>query len=83
MDTTVANSPVFNDYWNVIKNWSDEMKAALMAKLMESFQKSKEKENLKSWDRFFGSMKYDPYYPSARELEEYVKDKDKDYEKMF
>lgn len=83
MDTATINTPVFNDYWNVIKNWSNEMKAALISRLNESMKGNIEKENLKSWDRYFGSMKDNPYYPSAKELDEYLKDDDKNIEQFI
>lgn len=81
MNTTVVNSPVFNDYWNVIKNWSDEMKAALVAKITESMRNNVLKKNEKSWERYFGIMK-DDNFPSASEIDDFMDDEDKDIEKF-
>lgn len=39
--TTVYNSSVFNDYWNVIKNWSNEWKDALVEKIVKSKEDKK------------------------------------------
>lgn len=74
------NSPVFNDYWNVIKDWSKEWKDALVAKINDSERSiSREESNLKSWNNIFGSLKDNMPYPSGSELNEVMKDKDKDY----
>lgn len=83
MDATVVNSPVFNDYWNVIKNWSDEMKIALISKISTSMIHSAHKTKAKTLGDFFGSMKDDPYYPSAKDLKEIVRDEDEDITKFM
>lgn len=82
---TAYNSPVFNEYWNVIKNWSNEWKDALVTKLTESRSTKKDtvsEKNIKSWDGIFGSMKDDKVYPSVIELKKVMEDHDKDYSKF-
>ncbi len=81
MDATVVNSPVFNNYWNVIQNWSDEMKAALVARIAESKRDNILKKNEKSWEKYFGIMK-DDNFPSAAEIDDFMDDRDEDIEKF-
>lgn len=83
MNTRIANSPTFNNYWNVIKDWSDEMKEALITKLTDSVKNEAKTNNLKSWDKYFGSMSSDPHYPSSEEIDDLNKDINEDIEKFM
>lgn len=83
MDATVVNSPVFNDYWNMIKNWSDEMKIALISKISTSMVRPAKKANNKTLGDFFGVLKDNPYYPTAKELEAIMMDEEEDINKFI
>lgn len=74
MNTATVNSPVFNDCWNVIKDWSNDMKLALISKLSSSMIMPRKKSKEKTLEDFFGIMKDEPYFPTAEELHEIVKD---------
>lgn len=74
---TAINYPVLNDYWNNIKNWSIEMKKALLSRLNASVKTNEANEKAESWKVVFGIMK-DDNFPTAAEIDEFMKDEDKD-----
>lgn len=82
METAINNPSVLDSYWSEIKNWSDEMKIALISKLSNSMIRKKKKTKGKTLGDFFGIMKEDNF-PTAKELHEMMEDEDKDYEKFF
>ena len=78
MEAAVNQNYIVDNYWNLLKNLSDNVKLALISKLSSSITTKKEEkaENLKLSD-FYGSMADVPF-PSIEEIRDTMKDEDKD-----
>lgn len=54
---TTAILPESNDYWNIIKDVSDEVKLDLIARLSNSLLRPRVKRNVRSASSFYGVWK--------------------------
>lgn len=82
MDTAAINNPVLNGYWNVIKDWSNDMKIALISKISASMVYPAKRSEGKTLGDFFGTMK-DDNFPSAKELRDVMSDDIEDVSKYM
>ena len=78
MEAAVNQNYIVDNYWNLLKDLSDNVKLALIGKLSSSITTKKEEkaENFKLSD-FYGSMADVPF-PSIDEIRDTMKDEDKD-----
>lgn len=82
MNTAITNNPTpFNYYWNQLRDLSDEMKIALIAKLSSSMIHPKAKTT-KTLGDYKGILAHTDS-PTAEEIREVMSDEDKDYEKFI
>ncbi len=78
MEATINQNYIVDNYWNLLKDLSDNVKLALISKLSSSIASKKEykAKELKLSD-FYGSMADVPF-PSIEEIRDTMKDEDKD-----
>lgn len=78
MEATINQNYIVENYWNLLKNLSDNVKLALISKLSSSIvTKKEEKEEDMKLSYFYGSMADVPF-PSIEEIRDVMKDEDKD-----
>lgn len=81
MEATIYNPSMLDNYWNVIKDWSDNMKIALISKLKASMAAKSETSTHSSWASLYGIMSKDSF-PTADEIREVLEDKDKELDRF-
>ena len=67
---TIAILPESNDYWNIIKDVSDEVKLDLIARLSNSLLHRKTKKKVRSASSFYGVWKDSDFTDADRLTEE-------------
>ena len=78
METAINQNYIVDNYWNMLKGLSDNVKLALISKLSSSIAAKQEVKgkSLKLSD-FYGVMADTPY-PSIDEIRDVLNDEDKD-----
>lgn len=78
MEAAVNQNYIVDNYWNLLKDLSDNVKLALIGKLSSSITTKKEdKAEILKLSDFYGSMADVPF-PSIEEIRDTMKDEDKD-----
>ena len=79
MEAVLNQNYIVDNYWNLLKGLSDNIKLALISKLSSSIAMKAEDKKSKSMklSDFYGVLK-DTEFPSVSEIREVMQDADKD-----
>ena len=79
MEAVLNQNYIVDNYWNLLKGLSDNIKLALISKLSSSIAMKAEDKKSKSMklSDFYGVLK-DTEFPSVSEIREVMQDEDKD-----
>ena len=79
MEAVLNQNYIVDNYWNLLKGLSDNIKLALISKLSSSIAMKAEDKKIKSMklSDFCGVLK-DTEFPSVSEIREVMQDEDKD-----
>ena len=79
MEAVLNQNYIVDNYWNLLKGLSDNIKLALISKLSSSIAMKAEDKKSKSMklSDFYGVLE-DTDFPSASEIREVMQDEDKD-----
>ena len=79
MEAVLNQKYIVDNYWNLLKGLSDNIKLALISKLSSSIAMKAEGKKSKSMklSDFYGVLE-DTDFPSASEIREVMQDEDKD-----
>ncbi len=79
MEAVLNQNYIVDNYWNLLKGLSDNIKLALISKLSSSIAMKAEDKKFKSMklSDFYGVLK-DTEFPSVLEIREVMQDEDKE-----